>query len=341
MMSHVALAILLGALHATPGDGCMLSKSASKAVKELRKALADPDTGIRLETVGLLFEQRHKLAAQLLRPALADPADVVRFTAAASPAVPLDEKVRSTLVEGLKFVGASEFETLTIRYGCASRLVSFGHEQGIRALSEACRSARGQSRLLLALTLSRIGDKRLKPCAEDLFRDKDKRHILIRICAAEALARMGDPRGRPYLLEVLAGENREDASFAAASLAALRDKSALPQVRGLLQWRGATTEKNWRWRVRAALSAALLGEEKAVGLLTSILSQTADPFVRACTMAELGYVGTEKEIGVLRKFLMSENGQERRAAAAAIVHILGRTAQRPERLPRAESRSLP
>lgn len=179
------------------------------------------------------------------------------------------------------------------------------------------RAAQRRSRSRLALRRSRaaelLGAAGWAPALWDLARLCHDRHAEVRLVAARALAKLGDPVAIPVLLNTLEEPAKLPVSSVARALAGISE-GAGPRLRVAL---AATAP---RARAIAADLLGLHGVVTAVDDLVATLRQDVDPDVRAACARALGRISSPRAVVPL---LVAAEGDQFTAVRVEAVTALG------------------
>jgi HEAT repeat protein len=162
-----------------------------------------------------------------------------------------------------------------------------------------------------ALVLGMLGEKSAIPMLVNLLKDMDR---AVRLQAADALWRMGDPRGLEALVEATVSSNPDDRMIALLALAEPKDTQVLGHVEGLL------TDDYLEVSLVAARAAGMLGSDDGYGVVL-LGAKSSDRIQRVLAGMAIGAIGRSDSQSVLRKLLGDSDADVRLVAAGSILQI--------------------
>ena len=157
----------------------------------LARALAEGPPEVRFQAAASLAEIDAERAAPLLRPALGDPDGEVRASAACGLGEVAADRAIDDALAALLGDGHPE-----PRFEAAIALARHGDRRATAVLLPFLRDA-GRA-LDAAQALGALADPESRPALERFLR-RPFASPLVKVCAAHALARLGEPRGRAHL----------------------------------------------------------------------------------------------------------------------------------------------
>lgn len=212
-------------------------------INKQRLRLSSADIEERREALVRLRSMRHPAAARVALTALADPAPIVRATAAAAVlSLPAEESAAS-LIPLLS--DKDEFVRQQTAYALGETRSPTAVADLIARLADKKDSVRGAAAVALGQianpgavsSLAAVLNKQpLMTGGKKSRTSKPERNPFVLRAAAQALGQIGSPAALPALLAVLQDEKAEDdvRREAAIALGKVGDAAALPVLRGVL-----------------------------------------------------------------------------------------------------------
>ena len=155
----------------------------------------------------------------------------------------------------LELIERLKDEDEDVRRNAAEALVKIG-EPAVEPLIKVLKDKNAKVRGDAAYALGRIGDKRAVDALIEVLRNEDD-DALVRLSAAEALIRIGEPAVEP-LIEALKDEDEDARSFAADALGEIGDRRAVDALVKILKDGSAEVRES------AACALGKIGDEKAL-----------------------------------------------------------------------------
>ncbi len=137
----------------------------------------------------------------------------------------------------------------------------------------------------------------------------------LRMAAASALGKLGEPSAVPKLVEALDDENPNVRSRCCAALAQLDHPQAVPPLINRI------SDPNADVRREAAVSLASIGTDQALAALLDMLDDP-NTSIRRIAAASLGEAGTVEAVQPLTDALNDESSAVRSAAVFSIIELL-------------------
>lgn len=204
--------------------------------------------------------------------------------------------------------------TDTLTGAAREHLVELARRCGIGdAALRRVRRGSGQSRLLAATTLGRLGDERAAPALHDLMRS---RALVVRAEAARALVRISPLEGTDTVAALVAGW---DDCHAATAVAILEDAPPLRAAEALGRELQATDDIECQLRL-----VDILGSVKGwigLGPVRDLLGSTAEPELIARCLQVLRQHRQPDDAPLVRRFLHHDAPFVRVQAVAALGRI--------------------
>jgi len=271
-----------------------------RAIPALLRALKDGHKGVRTAAV----EALGKLGEPALNPLL----EAVQGD---------DEVVRRGADQALgqlaqKLAGDLASEDKGVREAAVTALGRIGRRDKVQAILPLLRDSEPRVRLAAARALERLPAAAARAALKSRMQGEAEEEG-VRLAAAVALGKLGDPAAFEFLIAALASEDSALRVTAAAALAEMGERAA-----GLL--RQALQHENALVRWGAAQALGEIGDKKAVAPL---LQRLKDPesAVRAAAILSLGRLGQAEAVEPLLKQLGDASAMVRWSAAWALEEI--------------------
>lgn len=270
-----------------------------EGVPPLVAALADVDVDVRAQAAFALGLLGDASASAPLVKALADPEPTVRGRAA----------------EALGSIGAKDAADAIGRM--AAEYARSPAVTGMQPDDETWPAVAPEADAfrLAAFALVRLGA--YEPLAAAVL-DAGSRPVTTWWPVAFALQRIGDPRARPALVELLRTPGKYTASFAARGLGAIKDPASVDLLLPLLEPKAAPLEV----AVSAVRALAQIGDARAAAPLTAILADpAAHPNLQLEAVTALGALGADEGLPYVHDRMTEEWPAMRVAALRAAAAI--------------------
>lgn len=271
-----------------------------RAIPALLRALKDGQREVRTAAVEALGKLGEPALNPLLEAARGDDA-VVRQGA---------DRALGRLAE--KFAGDLASEDKGVREAAVTALGRIGRPDKVQAILPLLRDAEPKVRLAAARALERLPAQAARPALKSRMREEAEDEG-VRLAAAVALGKLGDPAAFEFLIAALASEDSTLRVTAAAALAEMGERAA-GSLRQALQHENALV----RWGAAQALGA--IGDKKAVGPLLRCLKDP-ESAVRAAAILSLGRLGQAEAVEPLLHQLGDASALVRWSAAWALEEL--------------------
>lgn len=290
------------------------------AGRSLVAALRSPDELVRAHALEAVADIAPANAAPLVVPLLNDPSLLVRKAAAITAGRlrltaahgPLVRMVSTEIAAGDAADVDRATYALQAHMAAVFALHQLGDTRWSHELEQTAHDPRPQIRGDTALILELIGNTSAEPILFDLMRHD--RVPNVRLQAAEALWRLGDPRGEDTLIQATVSSYVSDRMVALLALSAPHDPRVLRNVYGLL------TDDYPEVALVAARAAGQLGNDAGVGVAEAG-ARSDSPMQRALAALALGDIGRTDSQPVLAKLLNDDRPDVTLTAAAALLEI--------------------
>ena len=137
----------------------------------------------------------------------------------------------------------------------------------------------------------------------------------LRMAAANALGKLGEPNAIPALVNALSDENPEVRIRACAALGTLEHPQAVEALIGLLD------DSRGRVRLAAANALATIGSDRALNALLNMLSDENSE-IRRISVVALGNARSVRVVQPLADALSDDNARVRNAVVFSIIDLL-------------------
>jgi HEAT repeat protein len=290
------------------------------ARRQLESALRSPDELVRAHALEAIADVAPSGAAAMVLPGFEDPSPLVRKAAAMTAgrlrlAAAHDAMLRMATTP-TPVADPSDPDGPTYSQQAHMAAVFGLHQLGDTRFShEFERTAsdpRAQVRGDTALILELIGNTSAVPILYEMMKHDSVPNV--RLQAAEALWRLGDPRAEDVLVLATVSGYASDQMIGLLALAGPRDQRVLRNVFGRL------TDPYPEVALVAARAAGQLGNDAGIGIAERG-ADSSDPMQRALAALALGDIGRHDSQRVLAKLLDDDSADVRLTAAAALLEI--------------------
>ena len=297
----------------------LLAASDSRSYSEalLRDGLQQADASIRRQAALAAGRIGDTAAVPMLVQALADSDQGVRSAVAFALGMLRDPRAVQPLLDLIQRVTPDQQDFGTLE--AVTAIAKIGGAEGARALQLVIDAGRpGQTNGAVSNALLESWRLNTQAPVLSLTRYAQDPDNLVRWNAIFSLARLGDPRGVPYLLTAL---NDQDATVRAAALrgitARVLDQARQPRPPVIARVRGLLTDQATAVRINALRA---LGTFHDSTLSEAIAPLASDGVLGVAVAAEttLGVSGGAAAIVALRAHLVSANFAVRRQAAIGL-----------------------
>jgi HEAT repeat protein len=245
-----------------------------QALQPLIEALNDATAEVRDAAAMALGELRDSRAIQPLIDLLDN--EESQQVAAWALATIGDRRVASVLEHLVEKASADAMRAMAVR---ALGRMSDGAE-----VSLFIRCLRDPSHLVVIEACKVLGEFQEDSAADELCAAfEDTLNPRVRLNAAVALAKSGDPRGNEYLTDIL--QSDEDWGRRLNALLGLREQQHLDEIREIL--RGALKDPHWIIQKQAALALVAHWDEEVFATLSGFLGSEDDDIMQAVVEASL------------------------------------------------------
>jgi HEAT repeat protein len=273
------------------------------AVEELVRRLTDGDESTRVHAAEFLGVSGDRLAVEPLIARLHDEKPSVRAVSASALANLGDRRVVGPLIEALSDPIWGE----ELRF-VAKALGDLGDQTAVGPLISALEHKNGQVRSFAATALARLGDPRAIPPLIDLLEGDGPRGMV-----ALALAEFGQPAVDP-LTKLLRDPDKDVRLFAADALLKIGDPAAADPLSQLLG------DEHILVREKAIQGLVKIGPAAVPFLVKTLEFGQEKALVSA--IEALGELGDPRAIEPLRELLDHENARVRAGAEAALAKLV-------------------
>jgi cellulose synthase operon protein C len=248
---------------------------------------------------------------------------------------PEAEEARAELVKigarGVKPLLDALSDTQSSQVNTAIEVLAYVENKGAGAslFSFATGTAEQSLRVRAMMATAALRDPALLPRYAELVAPDDlPPSDPVTAAAAWAVARMGDKKALPLLEKMRTSPSPDVRAFSALGLGVSGEKKLAPKLEEMIK----AADGSPSGRAAAALSlGALLGPAAAPEL--EGLAHGDEPLVRSAAVIALAATGDRRGVAAALPLLFSEDTNERKSAAAALVYLAGAEKPKPLALP--------